>query len=66
MICWRGLDSRLRGNDEKGDVLVPVEGLKKQLKNMSRRSKLELIRKTISSMQDLYCDIVRRIPDKPE
>lgn len=38
----------------------------KQIKNMSRQSKIELIRKSNPLMRDLYEDITGRIPDKPE
>jgi putative endonuclease len=38
----------------------------KQIKNMSRQSKIELIRQGNPLMMDLYEDIAGRIPDKPE
>lgn len=38
----------------------------KQIKNMSRQKKIELIRQVNSSMKDLYEKIAGRIPDKPE
>jgi len=38
----------------------------KQIKNMSRQSKIELIRQVNPFMTDLYEDIAGRIPDKPE
>ena len=38
----------------------------KQIKNMNRRSKIELIRKVNPLMRDLYDDISGKIPDEPE
>ncbi|TAN40416.1 MAG: GIY-YIG nuclease family protein [Nitrospirae bacterium] len=38
----------------------------KQIKNMSRQAKQELIRKWNPAMKDMYEDITGRIPDKPE
>ena len=38
----------------------------KQLKNMSRKEKLELIRKTNPGFIDLYPGVLERIPDKLE
>jgi putative endonuclease len=38
----------------------------KQIKNMSRQEKMELIRKCNPTMKDLYEDIAGRIPVKPE
>jgi len=38
----------------------------KQIKNVSRKKKIELIMKSNPTLRDLYEDIARRIPDKPE
>jgi putative endonuclease len=38
----------------------------KQIKNMSRQSKMELIRQANPLMTDLYENILGKIPDKPE
>ena len=38
----------------------------KQIKNMTRQAKLELIRKGNPDLKDLYDDILEKIPDKPE
>jgi len=38
----------------------------KQIKNMSRQDKIELIRMGNDSMRDLSEDIAGKIPDKPE
>lgn len=38
----------------------------KQMKNMSRREKIELIMRDNPTMGDLYEEIGGRIPDKPE
>jgi len=37
----------------------------KQIKNMSRQEKMELIKRGNPTMKDLYEDIARKIPDKP-
>jgi len=38
----------------------------KQIKNMDRQRKIDLIRQSNPTFKDLYDDIVGRIPDKPE
>ncbi|GBE01682.1 MAG TPA: GIY-YIG nuclease family protein [Nitrospirae bacterium] len=38
----------------------------KQIKNMSRQGKIELISQSKPTFSDLYEDIVETIPDKPE
>ena len=38
----------------------------KQIKNMSRQSKIELVSRENPLMRDLYENLVGRIPDKPE
>ena len=38
----------------------------KQIKNMSRQEKMNLIRQSNSEFRDLYEDILGKIPDKPE
>jgi putative endonuclease len=38
----------------------------KQIKNMSRQDKIELIRQGNPLLMDLYEDIIGKIPDKPE
>ena len=38
----------------------------KQIKNLSRKDKLELIAKLNPAIEDLYSDLISQIPDKPE
>lgn len=38
----------------------------KQIKNMSRQGKIDLVRQHNSTFRDLYEDISEMIPDKPE
>ena len=50
-ICERSADAIIR---------------EKQIKNMSRQAKLELIRNRNADLKDLYDDILGKIPDEPE
>ncbi len=38
----------------------------KQIKNMKRQAKIDLVRQNNSTFRDLYEDICGKIPDKPE
>jgi putative endonuclease len=38
----------------------------KQIKNMGRQRKIDIIRKSNPTLRDLYQDIIGRIPDEPE
>jgi putative endonuclease len=38
----------------------------KQIKHMSRQQKIDFIKRSNPTFRDLYQDISRRIPDKPE
>jgi len=38
----------------------------KQIKHMSRQQKIDFIKRSNQTFRDLYQDISRRIPDKPE
>jgi predicted GIY-YIG superfamily endonuclease len=38
----------------------------RQIKNMSRQNKIELIRQVNPLLRDLYVDIAGKIPDEPE
>ena len=48
-----------------GDSRSAIIG-EKQIKNMSRQRKIELVKHGNPLMRDLYEDIAERIPDKPE
>ncbi len=38
----------------------------KQIKNMSRQDKIDLVRKSTPTLRDLYEEIIGKIPDEPE